>query len=95
MTIGQYLRECGYEVIEATQAKDVWEVIESGAKVDIVFTEVQLPGDMDGFSLARSLRQSQPTVDVILTSSVDGAAQKSKELCDEGPLESHITRRIS
>ncbi len=86
MTIGQYLRECGYKVIEGAQAQDVWTVVESGVKVDIVFAEVRLPGDTDGFALARKIRQTQPTIDVILTTSVAAAAEKSKELCDDGPI---------
>lgn len=85
-TIAQYLRECGYKVIEGTAAQDVWTALETAPRVDIIFSEVRLPGGMDGFSLASRVRQTHPNVDVILTSSVTGAAEKSKELCDEGPI---------
>jgi CheY-like chemotaxis protein len=86
MAIGEYLRECGYKVIEGSQAEDVWTVLESGAQVDIVFTDVQLPGDTDGFTLAREIRQTKPTIDVILSSSIAAAAEKSKKLCDDTPI---------
>jgi DNA-binding response OmpR family regulator len=86
MIIAKFLRECGFKVIEGTEASDVWAAIGSGAKVDIVFTEARLAGQTDGFSLARVLRQKHPDIDVILTSSPVGAAEKSKELCEDGPI---------
>jgi len=84
--IAQYLRDCGHKVIEGTAAQDVWTALETPTRVDVVFSEVQLPGEIDGFSLARRIRQTHPDIDVILTSSVVGAVEKSKELCDEGPI---------
>jgi DNA-binding response OmpR family regulator len=86
MVIAKYLRECGFRVIEGTEASDVWATIDSGLEIDVVFAEVRLAGETDGFSLARLVRQKYPQIDVILTSSVDGAAQKSRELCDDGPI---------
>lgn len=86
MTIAEFLRDCGYKVIEGTIAEDVWAVIESSVRLDIVFSEVKLAGVTDGFALASRLRQSHPEIDVVLTSSVEGAAEKSKDLCEEGPI---------
>jgi DNA-binding response OmpR family regulator len=84
--IAQYLRDCGHKVIEGTAAEDVWAALATPTRVDVVFSEVQLPGEIDGFSLARRIRQTHPDIDVILTSSVVDAVEKSKELCDEGPI---------
>jgi DNA-binding response OmpR family regulator len=86
MVIAKYLRECGFRVIEGTAAGDVWAAIDSGLDIDVVFAEVRLAGETDGFSLARLVRQKHPQIDVILTSSVDGAAEKSRQLCDDGPV---------
>lgn len=86
MTIAEFLRDCGYRVIEGIIAEDVWAVIQSGARLDIVFSEVKLAGATDGFALASHLRQTHPEIDVVLTSSVAAAAEKSKDLCDEGPM---------
>jgi CheY-like chemotaxis protein len=85
-TIAQYLRECGHKVIEGTAAEDALKALETPARVDVVFSEVQLPGEIDGFSLASRVRQTRPDIDVILTATVTGAVEKSKELCDEGPI---------
>lgn len=86
MIIAEFLRDCGFKVIEGVVAEDVTIVIDSGAHLDIVFSEVQLGGKTDGFALARQLRKSHPEIDVILTSGIAGAAEKSTELCAEGPL---------
>jgi DNA-binding response OmpR family regulator len=86
MVIAPFLRACGFKVIEGIQANDVWAAIESGVKVDIVFSEVSLAGNTDGFSLASLLRQKHPDIDIILTSSPVGAAEKSKQLCEDGPI---------
>jgi DNA-binding response OmpR family regulator len=87
MIIAEYLRECGYKVIEGVAAADVFIVLEAGDTIDVVLSEVRLPGNVDGFSMARRLRQSYPKVDVVLTSGVANSADKAGGLCAEGPLE--------
>jgi len=84
--IAAFLRECGYKVIEGITAHDLWTIIDAKVKLDVVFSEVNLTGDVDGFTVARRLRQTYPEIDIILTSSVESAAEKSAELCEEGPL---------
>jgi DNA-binding response OmpR family regulator len=85
-TISEFLRECGYHVIEGVSADDVWTVIRSGRRLDVVFSEVQLSDLTGGFSLARALRQTHPGIDVILSSGIVDAAEKSSELCEHGPI---------
>jgi DNA-binding response OmpR family regulator len=86
MVIADYLRDCGYRVIEAVAAKDVWTVIDSGTHIEVVMADVKLVGEADGFSLASRLRQTRPNIDVILTSGIVGAAHESHELCHDGPI---------
>jgi CheY-like chemotaxis protein len=86
MVIAEHLRECGYRVIEGVAAQDVWTVWESGRTIDIVLADVKLAGEEDGFSLARRIRQTRSDIDVILTSGIEGAAQKSHDLCEEWPI---------
>ena len=86
MSISDFLRECGYRVIEGVRAEDVWTVIESKVGLDVVFAEVQLSNEDTGFQLANKLRQTQPGIDVILTSGIADAAEKSSDLCEQGPL---------
>ena len=98
--LAEYLRECGYKVIEGGCADDVFTVLRSDIKVHTVFAEVRLLGDSDGFALAKTTREMYPDVDVILTSSVANAADKAGDLCAEGVLEKpyhpdEVIRRIS
>ena len=98
LAIADYLRECGYTVIEAGSAEEAVTVLESGRSIDVVFTEVALP-QMSGFELARLVRERYPGMGVILTSSPASAAEKASDLCEEGPLEKpydpdEVVRRI-
>jgi two-component SAPR family response regulator len=72
-------------VIEADSIEDALRVLKSDAKVDVVLAEVSHLG-ATGFALSKQIRESYPTVDVILTSSVANCADKAGDLCDEGVL---------
>jgi CheY-like chemotaxis protein len=86
LAIADYLRECGYAVVETGNAEESLIVLESGRSIDVVFTEIELP-QMSGFELARVVRARYPGVDVILTSSPTASAEKASGLCDDGPLQ--------
>jgi CheY-like chemotaxis protein len=87
MVISDYLRHCGYKVIEAANADEGLTILQHGElRVDVVFSTVEMPGSMDGFGLAKWIRTNRPKVDVLLTGSVPRAADAAAELCDEGPL---------
>jgi DNA-binding response OmpR family regulator len=100
MVIAEYLRECGYKVVECVTADDVLTVLGAGREIGIVLAEVQLAGTMDGFELSQWIRTNHPAIDVILTSGIDKAADKAADICDEGPLEKpyhpqEVVRRIN
>jgi DNA-binding response OmpR family regulator len=85
-------------VVEGVNADDVLAVLGAGTKIDIVLLEVQLAGSIDGFGLARQIREDHPDMDVILTSGVRKAADKAGDL--DGPLEKpyhsqEVVRRIN
>lgn len=84
--IAEFLRDCGYKVIEGVTAGDAWTLIDAKLTLNVVFSEVHLPGDTDGFALARRLRQTHPEVDVMLSTGVSGAAEKVEDLCEDGPV---------
>ena len=62
------VRNLGYTVIEAENAAAAIEVLSSGRKVDLIFSDVVMPGGMSGFDLARWAQQNVPSVRVLLTS---------------------------
>jgi DNA-binding response OmpR family regulator len=86
MVIADYLRDCGYKVIEGVTADDVFAVLGAGTAINIVFADVNLGGEMDGFKLARRLREAALNIDVILTAGAAHAATKAGDLCEDGPL---------
>jgi CheY-like chemotaxis protein len=99
MVVAEYLRDCGYKVIEGVSADDALAVLQAGRKIDLILAEVQLVGRMDGFELAREIRENHPGIDVILTTGAPRAADKAGDLCDDGPLEKpyepqEVVRRI-
>jgi two-component system, response regulator PdtaR len=70
--IAEELRLEGFSVIEADRADDALTYIKAGIKageqVDLVFSDIQTPGLIDGLQLAETLRGKYPDILVILTS---------------------------
>ena len=85
--ICDYLRECGYKVIEAANGDEALEVL-NGAHVgvDVILSGVQTPGSMDGFALARWVRANRSDIGVILAGTLSRAADAAAELCEQGPM---------
>jgi two-component system, response regulator PdtaR len=79
-SIADELRAAGMTVIEAANAAEAWTYLASGGRADLVFSDIQMPGEMNGIDLARRLRDAYPAIPLILTSGnipaerVDGLA---------------------
>jgi CheY-like chemotaxis protein len=61
------LKELGYRTIEADTASAALEVLASARNVRLVFSDVVLPGQIDGLALARAVCTKYPNVPVVLT----------------------------
>jgi two-component system, response regulator PdtaR len=62
------LADAGFNVIEACNAEEALRVLEAGSDIRIVFTDVEMPGALDGFGLARCVHERWPAIGVIVTS---------------------------
>jgi two-component system, response regulator PdtaR len=62
------LEDAGYRVIEAANAGQAIAILETGIPVDVLFTDVNMPGDMDGIRLVRLVHNRWPDVGLIVTS---------------------------
>jgi CheY-like chemotaxis protein len=62
------LRDTGLRVIEAGNAEEALTFLRTGSPVDLVFTDVRMPGPLDGAGLARLMRTEFPSIKVIKTS---------------------------
>jgi CheY-like chemotaxis protein len=86
MDIAEGMRTCGWRVVEAGSATEAIAIFEAGVSVDLVFSDIQMPGGMDGFGLAQWVRQHRPGIPIILTSGVVQRSEAADALCDEGPI---------
>jgi CheY-like chemotaxis protein len=62
------LADQGFEIVSATRAEDALDHLRSGAPVDVLFTDINLAGAMDGSALALIARQLHPKLPVVYTS---------------------------
>jgi CheY-like chemotaxis protein len=84
--ISDYLRHCGYRVIEANSGEEALQAMQHEKfKVNVVLSDVELPGQMSGFALAQWVRQNRPDIHIVLSSAVERSAEVAGDLCEEGP----------
>ena len=60
--------EAGFEAIGTKNADEAIRILESRADIRIVFTDVNMPGSMDGIKLAHAVRHRWPPIEIIVTS---------------------------
>lgn len=66
--MAEWLCEFGFEVHEAATADEALRYIDSGGAVDVMFTDVNLPGKMDGAELAQQARERRPDLPIVYAS---------------------------
>ena len=83
--IVEHLQDCGYHVFGVSNAAEAITILDRNeVHIDLVFTDVRMPGNMDGWGLAAWVRDHHPEKAVIVTSSDRG--QAAHELCLELPF---------
>jgi len=102
--VADSLRDHGFSVIEAADGREAIAALQEDASIAAVFTDVTLPGQPDGFGLARWVRTHRPGVPVILTSgevteqhvqSVGRDEPFFAKPCDYAEVAHHIRRRLT
>ena len=74
--LAEFLRESGYRVLEANDAAEALAVLGSGPTIELVISDVRLPGETDGFALGRQIRAEWPEIKFIATS---GAIRSARD----------------
>lgn len=88
--IADYLRHCGYAVVEAATTDEAYAaMVEPTMSIDVVLCDVAALGSRSGFELASWVRASRPDLEVRLAAGVDVVAQTAAQLCESGP---HLKR---
>ena len=68
------LEEAGLTVHQATTADEALSVLSSGTEIDLLFTDIRMPGSMNGWQLAETARTQRPDLKVIYASGYSDAA---------------------
>ena len=67
-TVGSMLEDLGYTVIEAAGGEPALEILQRGDKIDLLFTDVVMPGPLSGRKLADAAKRFDPALRVLFTS---------------------------
>jgi CheY-like chemotaxis protein len=68
LSLTETLRDEGYCVLEAANADEALAVLTSSTLLDVVLTDVNMPGSLDGVALGRYVRSTRPELKVIIVS---------------------------
>src|SRR4051812_26656197 len=66
MPVVQFLRDCGYRVVEAASTDEAVAILKTDALVDVVLSEIDIPGSMNGFRFAVWARSVRPELKILL-----------------------------
>jgi CheY-like chemotaxis protein len=69
------VEQLGYRIIHANNATDALVRLQRGDKIDLVFSDVVMPGGMNGFALAQEIANHYPQIPVLLTSGYNDVVQ--------------------
>lgn len=75
MIMAEDFRDAGYDVIECATGDEAWDLLITGVEVDLLFTDVHMPGRLDGLALAGSAREKLPDLPIIITSGLLPASE--------------------
>jgi CheY-like chemotaxis protein len=85
-TVTELLRDLGYEVLTAKDAASALPILESGIKIDLLFTDVVMPGPLRSPELARKAKERIPGIGVLFTSGYTENA-----IVHGGKLDPHVS----
>jgi CheY-like chemotaxis protein len=68
MDAADTIMAAGFEVVESANADQAIEILEVRRDITVVFTDIQMPGSMDGLKLARAVRGRWPPIKIVATS---------------------------
>ncbi len=74
------LTELGYTILTAASGDEALKILESGIKVDLLFSDIIMPGSLDGYKLTVAVHKIQPDLKILLTS---GYTPKLNEILSE------------
>ncbi len=70
--LAEALRGAGLCVVEAANADEAWDYLQAGGEAALMFSDIHMPGSMNGVELAQRVREAFPEVKLVLTSGNPG-----------------------
>ena len=84
--IADYLRRCGYGVVEAASVDEAMKALgEPTLEIDVILCDVGAVGSQSAFALSTWVRTNRPELEVRLAGSLETVADTAAELCESGP----------
>ncbi len=87
MCTADVVADAGFVTVEAANADEAIAILESRSDIALLFTDIQMPGSMDGLGLARTVQDRWPAIKIIL---VSGRAELSEH---ERPVNSRFFQK--
>src|SRR3984893_9396365 len=86
MPVVQFLRDCGHRAVEAAIPEGAMASFQkTNLPVDVVLSEIDIPGSMNGFGFAQWARSVRPELKIQLAGTPGRKVQNAAELCGVGP----------
>jgi response regulator RpfG family c-di-GMP phosphodiesterase len=86
MPVVQFLRDCGYRVVEAATIDEAIALLEkTNIPLDVVLSKIDIPGSMNGFGFAQWARSVRPELKILLAATPERTVRNAAELCEVGP----------
>ncbi len=90
------LVDAGYEVVEAETADEALRILDQHGDIEVLFTDIRMPGSMNGLELARVVHERWPAVKILITSG--DTFPRDSEIADHGrflakPYRTEVLRR--
>lgn len=82
MDVGDQLREAGWTVYEAGTADEAMELLQTPMLIDLVLTDIEMPGKLDGLGLADYIRRERPAIKVAAMSGRYAPTYEDQHLFD-------------
>ena len=85
MVATNYLEALGYKVLQATGIEPALAILQSDENIDLLFSDIIMPGDMDGIGLAAVAKQLKPEIKVLFVSGYN------PNTTEQGSRENHMS----
>jgi DNA-binding NtrC family response regulator len=82
--LAEYLRDCGYRVLEAVNAAEARKLLSAADDISLVLADGDVP-EGGGFLLQAWIRENYPRIEVVLAGSISRAVEKAGDICKDGP----------